>query len=45
MERFKTALAFLMFEAAIADKNCPTWARVIGWALILAAFVAHNEKG
>lgn len=42
-EWFKVIVALVLFETAIAGESCPTWARVIGWALILAAFVAHDE--
>lgn len=44
MEWFKVIMAVLIFEEALAGESCPTWARAIGWALILAAFVAHSEK-
>lgn len=44
MEWLKAILALLLFETAIAGEGCPVWARAIGWALILAAFVAYNER-
>lgn len=44
MEWIKTIVAVILFEEAIAGENCPTWAWAIGWALILAAFIAHSEK-
>ena len=44
MEWFKTFIALVLFEEGIAGENCPTWARAVGWALILAAFVARGEK-
>lgn len=44
MEWFKAIIALVLFETAIASEGCPIWARAIGWALILAAYVAHSEK-
>lgn len=41
---FKAIVALGLFEMAITGENCPTWARAVGWALILASFVVHSEK-
>ena len=42
-EWVKAIISLALFEAAISGENCPPWARAIGWALILSAFVAHGE--
>ena len=39
----KTAIAFAAVEMAASEMGVPDWARFIGWALILAAYVAHSE--
>lgn len=40
----KMAFAFAAVEMAASEMGVPDWTRFIGWALILAAYVAHSEK-
>lgn len=41
---FKAIIALALFEEAVAGEGCPVWARAVGWALILAAFVVQSDK-
>ena len=40
----KTAFALAAVEMAASEMNLPDWARFLGWAMILACYVAHAEK-
>ena len=40
----KVACAFAAVEIAASEMGVPDWARFIGWALILAGYVAYSEK-
>lgn len=40
----KAAFAFVAVEMAANELGVPDWAHFIGWALVLAGYVAHSEK-
>lgn len=40
----KAAFAFAAVEMAANELGVPDWARFIGWALILAGYVANGEN-
>ena len=40
----KAVFAFVALDMAANELAVSDWARFIGWALILAAYVAHGEK-
>ena len=40
----KAVFAFVALDMAANELAVSDWVRFIGWALILAAYVAHGEK-
>ena len=40
----KAVFAFIAVNMAANELGVPGWARFLGWAVILAGYVAHQEK-
>ena len=40
----KVAFGLAAVELAAGEMNLPDWARFLGWAVILAGYVAHSEN-